>query len=499
MTTRVFYSDKYDWQKNKYDKFLRKQNVKVKDFIEPFASDGMFSIIYNENTVSLLNETDSKGFSAIHHTLYNKKFTDQQKIAIIEDIIDHGADPFILTIYGKSAFICACELGYLEIVKIMCKHKNYNVNATSLRSWPAIQFAIENNKTQVAEFLLSKGASITMSSSCGESMYHTIARVGDESIHSATTIIAHLSQMIELKDNRGRTPLHIACTYGRLPIIELLLKHGADNTIVDNAGETPTKKLIDWFNAKGSKLASDEVFQYLQRTITVGTIRNIISIVNNKITNDGDTKMHDAVRDNDIEYITEHIANKNLTNTENDDALTPLLLAIKCNKIEAFKTLLLACDDINQTNSQGLTPLNLASAVGNTDIVKILLEQDNIDVNKSDKGGFSPLHNAARGQFDEIVTMLFNKKANINAIAKDGRSVYRNACFVQRLSISTMMKLLIMGVKINDKEGEIGYNIFKNIFNAAIAAYEQSPDYLAKRCCQFIKESINIIDNIHKL
>ncbi|XP_065656727.1 poly [ADP-ribose] polymerase tankyrase-2-like [Hydra vulgaris] len=499
MTTRVFYSDKYDWQKNKYDKFLRKQNVKVKDFIEPFASDGITIIIYDENSVSLLNETDSKGFSAIHHTLYNEKFTDKQKFFIIEGLMKHGADPFILTIYGKCAFICACELGYLEIVKIMCEHKNCNVNVTSLRSWPAIQFAIEANKLQVAEFLLSKGASITMSSTCGESMYHTIARVGDGSIRSAKTIIEHLSQMIELKDNRGRTPLHIACTYGRLPIIELLLEHGADNTIIDNAGETPTKKLIDWFNAKGSKLASDEVFQYLQQTISVDTIRYIISIVHNKTTSNGDTKMHDAVRKNNIGYITKRIANKKLINTENDNALTPLLLAIKCNNVEAFKTLLLACNDINQTNSQGLTPLNLASAVGNTDIVKILLEQDNIDVNKSDKGGFSPLHNAARGQFDEILTMLADKKANIYAIAKDGRSVYRNACFVQRLSISTMMKLLILGVKINDKEGDIGYKIFKNIFTGAIALYEQSPDYLAKQCCEFMKKSINIIDNIHKI
>lgn len=60
-----------------------------------------------------------------------------------------------------------------------------------------------------------------------------------------------------------------------------------------------------------------------------------------------------------------------------------------------------------------------------------------------------------------------------------------------------MMKLLIMGVIINDKEGEIGYKIFKNIFTVAIAVYEQSPDYLAKYCCQFMKKSIDIIDIIH--
>ncbi|XP_065650777.1 putative ankyrin repeat protein RF_0381 [Hydra vulgaris] len=494
MTARAFCRNKYDCYEREYNNILIVQDVKVKDFIKPFASDGI-NIIYNEINISLLNETDSKGFSAIHHTLYNKKFTDLQKISIIEDLIDHGADPFILTIHGKSAFICACELGYLDIVKIMCKHKNCNVNATSLRGWPAIQFALEANKLLVVEFLLSIGASITMSSSCGESMYHTIARVGDDSIRSTSTILTYVSQMKDIKDNRGRTPLHIACTYGRLAIVKLLLEHGADAPIADDYGETSTKKLIDWFNTKGSRLASDEIFDRLQYTISVDNIRQIQSIVNNKTTNNGDTEMHIAVRENNIEYIT----NNNSINDENDDALTPLLLAIKCNNVEAFRILLSACDDINQTNSQGLTPLNLVSATGNTGIVRILLEQDNIDVNKSDKSGYSPLNNAARGQFDEIVMMLFKKGADINAKAKDGRTVYKNACLVQRLSISTMMMLLINGVKINDKEGKTGYKIFRNIFNAAVALYEQSPDYLAKHCCQFMKESINIIDSIHNL
>ena len=47
--------------------------------------------------------------------------------------------------------------------------------------------------------------------------------------------------------------------------------------------------------------------------------------------------------------------------------------------------------DVNKSDKNGVTPLYIASANGRKDIVELLLNMKNIDVNKSEKNGGTPL------------------------------------------------------------------------------------------------------------
>lgn len=95
-----------------------------------------------------------------------------------------------------------------------------------------------------------------------------------------------------------------------------------------------------------------------------------------------------------------------------------LYLASSLNNISAVKTLLSYPEiDVNIKYQLG-TPLELACANGYYDIVKLLLENDTIDVNKYDdcwiESGKSPLYTASWHGHTNIVELLL-KQPNINS------------------------------------------------------------------------------------
>lgn len=47
------------------------------------------------------------------------------------------------------------------------------------------------------------------------------------------------NQIVHLKDEKQRTPLHIAALHGHVECAQLLLKHGADPQVADEEGRTP--------------------------------------------------------------------------------------------------------------------------------------------------------------------------------------------------------------------------------------------------------------------
>ena len=53
-----------------------------------------------------------------------------------------------------------------------------------------------------------------------------------------------------------------------------------------------------------------------------------------------------------------------------------------------------------------MTPLNIASDQGHTEIVRILLQQPNIDLNKKDDWNDSPLGGAIKRNHTEIIQLL---------------------------------------------------------------------------------------------
>lgn len=89
-------------------------------------------------------------------------------------------------------------------------------------------------------------------------------------------------------------------------------------------------------------------------------------------------------------------------NAKDRHGLTPIFLAIICNKIEIVALLINRGSDINVAETAGRTPLMFASSSGFIECSKLLLYHG-ADVNAQDVIGNTALHDASSQELKEIV------------------------------------------------------------------------------------------------
>jgi signal recognition particle subunit SEC65 len=137
------------------------------------------------------------------------------------------------------------------------------------------------------------------------------------------------------------------------------------------------------------------------------------------------------------------------------NASTPLSWAARNGHSEIVK-LLLEKDgiDVNSMDNYGRTPLSRAAENGHLDVVKLLLDKDSVDVDSKDSGRRTPLSWAVQNRHSEIVKLLLEKDGiKINFVDRDNQTPFTWAVERGYLDI---VKLLLEkeGVNIDSKDSK---------------------------------------------
>lgn len=205
-----------------------------------------------------------------------------------------------------------------------------------------------------------------------------------------------------MQDNNGRTALHYAVA--RFDIAKMLVNHGADVNVRDNNGDVPLHIAI-------TDNRNDSIKLLLSRS-------SIVNASNNK----GELPIHLAVRIRNthaIKLLLQHGASL-LDETVSHDIV--LFISIQRSDYQMVKNLVrLFYANVNVGNSMGVTPLHVAIETGNLAMIKLLIELG-ANVNLRCANGSTPIHYAvSRGNYS-AAKLLLKYGANVNTQDQDGNT-----------------------------------------------------------------------------
>ncbi|CAH1112433.1 unnamed protein product [Psylliodes chrysocephalus] len=259
---------------------------------------------------------------------------------------------------------------------------------------------------------------------------------------------------VNLRTINNITPLHLACKYNSIEIMDLLITKGLSVKVLDGYGRSPlyyavkrNKDILEFLFKKGHPVDIMDNFGATPLHYAVQSSSNTIIdfLLNNRDPtevrdNVGRTPLHYAVQSGNKKAI-DFLLSKGLSVEIKDNiGRTPLHYAVRIDNYRIIKVLLNEGHSLEIRDNFGRTPLHYAVLSNNKKtndflninfLIEVLLENGH-PLHITDYAGRTPLHYAAILNYNEIVKFLLNKEHSIDIIDIFGKTPlhYQNeSCF----------------------------------------------------------------------
>jgi serine/threonine-protein phosphatase 6 regulatory ankyrin repeat subunit B len=349
----------------------------------------------------------------------------------------HGLTPLHLAIQSKAD-------NREAIVKLLLHVENIDINMGSgmpstnqkLREW-------EMPSNWRSEYLPFRP--MEQEGSTNLTALHFAARTGSPEI--VDLLFREPGIKINVQDDDGCTPLHIAAQAGHVNVVERFL--GQDPCLIglttqNSNSFTPLDLAID----KGHVAVVKVLLQFTAEsdltrknscsgntTLHIATKSGCVEVTNmllehanelhfNEENMDGNIPFHlDSEEGNvdEVKVVVDHV--ESYLKEENNEKNTPLHLAAEGGHAEVVQLLLERCStlDLEVKNAHGNTLLHQATMNGHDKVVQVLLDHAATEFDFDDKNndGNTPLHLAAKEGHVEVVRVLLGCGLELRVDAKN--------------------------------------------------------------------------------
>ena len=399
----------------------------------------------NTNIINVLlnaladpNNTDDEGDTCLHYAARNDCCTE-----VIQAIISHGADVNATNKTHATALMLACANGNIDALNALlnaggdpnladaygdtCLHyiaRNYcctevlqpiishdaDVNATNNKNVTALMLACVDMNEDAINVLLNAGADPNIADDKGATCIHHA--VFESCSKNVLEIIVNHGRDVNVTNKNNRTALLLACKEGNKDIINLLLNAGADPNIIDANGAT----CIHYAVVEG---CSKDVLE-----IIVNHGADVNATDKNHVT----ALMLACVKGNKdvINVLLNAGADPNIADGK---GATCIYHAVGegCSK-DVLETIVNHGADVNAKNKFNRTALLIACVKGNKDAINILLNAG-ADPNVTDYMGAACIHHVVgEGCSKDVLEIVVNHGADIDAINKTNATALMLAC-----------------------------------------------------------------------
>ncbi|KAH9056407.1 ankyrin repeat-containing domain protein [Lactarius vividus] len=366
------------------------------------------------------NGQSKQQYTPLHFASYNGK------PEIVRLLLDHGAKVDTVDVYGKTPLhdISGGKYSSEEAgvgVTWLLLERGGDVNAQSKRHQTPLHVSLSGGKLEVTRLLLDQGAKVDDVDEFGNTPLHYVSGGKYESEEVGVGVARLLLERggdVNRQNKQQCTPLHLASFNGRLEIARVLLDHNSKVDAVDEFGITPL------CNVSRGKYDSEEA--------GVGIVRLLLERGGdvNERSKQQYTPLHFASYNGKLEVVRLLLDHGGNVDAVDDFGKTPLhhVAQGKYDSEEAGVSVArLLLERGADTNAQAKqhrqrTPLHFASFNGKLEIARLLLDHG-AKVDAVDELGNTPLHDVSKGKYESetavaVARLLLERGSDVNSQPK---------------------------------------------------------------------------------
>ncbi len=372
--------------------------------------------------------------------------------AIIGQLVRSGADPndaLHAVNAGETPLMLAARSGQVDAVTVLL---DAGADPNASETWngqSALMWAAAEGHLSVLQTLINRGADIRARSNSGATPLLFATRKG--SMDAVRSLLASGSDVNEQRPD-GATPLLVAVINGHEDLVDLLLERGADPNVEGGS----TRITVQGQRARAMPLrfrtlgySEGESEGVARGNIWGRPLQAAVHVANWHISDQFISVNIDRMRV--IESLLAHGAHVNGRNTMEEPrwsgaryrrhmtGATAFMFAAKVADVEVMRLLLEHGADPTINTIDNITPLMAAAGISWAsnqeraseaevlEAVVLIVEELGADVNFVSDVGETALHAAAYRGANSVVQYLFDKGAELDVVAVDGRTPLRAA------------------------------------------------------------------------
>ena len=368
---------------------------------------------------------DCDGWAALHFSVGYGSYNLYTYFANIKVDINFRANNEINCLH--IAALC----GHLRLCTTLIQRYRFDIHMADNDGWTAFHFSARNGSYELVKFFVDMGAAIDLQTNDRKNCLHITTLYGH--LNLIKTFINEHEFDIHMTDNDGWRPIHFSAKNGSYELITYFVDMGTNVNIKTNYGKNclHIAALSGHFNLC-KKLLDEHNFDV------------------HDTDNEGWTALHFSVRHGcdklvtyfakmgiDIGRNSRHVATiyghlhlcKTLINKHNfdvhmadNDGWTALHFSAKSGSPELLRIFADMGSDIKLQTKDGKNCLHIAAVCGHLNICKILTDEYNFDIHRTDNEGWGVIHfSAANGSY-KLLKYFANMGSNIHLETNDGKN-----------------------------------------------------------------------------